>query len=545
MTLKSRGVRCEKLWKRKRKLNACITDSSIYFFVVALVAGISVFFEIMGSTRSGWELSRKLRSASFAAVLLRPISFFDQDANGAGSLVSRVSDGPEKIQGLFGVTLGAATKAFITIFGGIIVGLAYAPLLALVGIATVPLVFSAGYIRLRVVVMAAMRTQELHRSSAQLATEAVGAVKTVAALTRERDVLARYAANLRGASNKSNHTSLRSSALYAASQSMQFFSIALVFYVGARFVSDGRYGTQSFFIGVTSVVLAAVNGGAVFAFVPDAAQASAAARSVFGLIDDGKRYAVAKTGPSEKHIGGHIELKDVHFAYASDPTPVLRGLDIDVPAGSFVALVGPSGCGKSTVLQLLERFYSPSSGSISLDGAEISTLNVAEYRSHIAFVQQEPVLYSGTLRFNISLGATDPSSVTDDAILKACEDANIAEFILSLPDGLDTDIGEHGTQLSGGQRQRVAIARALLRNPRILLLDEATAALDSASERAVQAALDAARAGRTVIAIAHRLSSIQHADMIYVLNGGVVVEKGSHEQLMALTGDYVSSTRRR
>jgi len=418
--------------------------------------------------------------------------------------------------------------------GGIIVGFCYAPLIALVSLATVPLVFSAGYIRLRVVVMAAVPTQALHQESAQMATEAVRSIKTVASLTRENDLGKKYAAMLGGAAARSTKTSLRSNALYASSQAMSFLAIALVFYVGARFVADGRYNTQTFFIGLTAVVMGAVNAGSVFGFVPDASQASAAAHSVFELID----YKIdSDDGAAVTAIEGQLALNSVSFSYPSSG-PVLKQLSLDIPAGSFVAIVGQSGCGKSTVFQLLERFYKPDSGTITLDGVDISTLNTASYRSHLAIVSQEPILYSGTIRSNIALGAT--TAVTDDDIMAAAESANIADFIRSLPDGLDTDLGDHGTQLSGGQRQRVAIARALIRNPRILLLDEATAALDSASERAIQASLEAARSGRTVVAIAHRLSTIQHADIIYVMAGGVVVETGTHQELMAKQGEYVS-----
>ncbi|KLT43566.1 P-loop containing nucleoside triphosphate hydrolase protein [Cutaneotrichosporon oleaginosum] len=515
------------------EIKGALETKAIFFFVVALVAGLSVACEILGSQRSGWELSRKLRSAAFSATLRRPIAWFDGE--NSGGLVARISDGPEKIQGLFGVTLGAALKAFVTIIGGCIVGLAYAPLLALVGIATVPLVFSAGYIRLRVVVLAAVRVQAVHQASAQMATEAVGALKTVVALRREVDVRTRYSAALEKAAARSTHTSLRSNALYAASQAMSFLSIALVFYVGARFVADGRYDTQRFFTGLTAVVLAAVNSGSVFGFVPDAGQASAAAKSVFGLIDG----APPPLPPTDEAVApGHLRLDSVSFAYPTNPAPVLRGLSLDVPPGAFVALVGHSGCGKSTVLALLERFYAPDGGSITLGGRDIATLDLTAYRAIMAIVSQEPVLYSGTLRFNMSLGASDPDAVSDESVWAAAEGANIAEFIRSLPEGLDTDIGDHGAQLSGGQRQRVAIARALLRNPSILLLDEATAALDSASERAVQAALEAARRGRSVIAVAHRLSTIQHADLIYVMKAGTVVEKGTHAELMALKGEY-------
>jgi len=210
-----------------------------------------------------------------------------------------------------------------------------------------------------------------------------------------------------------------------------------------------------------------------------------------------------------------------------------------VKPGTYVALVGASGCGKSTVIQLVERFYDPLSGNITIDGQSISELNVQEYRKNLALVSQEPTLYAGTIRFNVLLGATKPTSeVTQEELEQACRDANILDFIQGLPDGFETDVGGKGSQLSGGQKQRIAIARALLRNPKVLLLDEATSALDSNSEKVVQAALDKAAKGRTTIAIAHRLSTIQNADCIYFIKDGTVSESGTHDELIARRGGY-------
>lgn len=216
-------------------------------------------------------------------------------------------------------------------------------------------------------------------------------------------------------------------------------------------------------------------------------------------------------------------------------------MTLDIPAGKYVALVGPSGCGKSTTIQLLERFYDPQSGTVTIDGVDIREMNVQSLRSQMALVSQEPTLYAGTVRFNILLGAAKPmDEVTEEEVVQACKEANIYEFIMSLPDGFDTEVGGKGSQLSGGQKQRIAIARALVRNPKILLLDEATAALDSTSEKVVQAALDNASKGRTVIAIAHRLSTIQRADIIYYISEGAVAEMGTHAELIARKGAYVS-----
>lgn len=235
---------------------------------------------------------------------------------------------------------------------------------------------------------------------------------------------------------------------------------------------------------------------------------------------------------------GHIEFRDVHFRYPTRPEqPVLRGLNLHVSPGQYIALVGASGCGKSTTIALLERFYDPLVGGIFVDGKEISSLNINDYRSYIALVSQEPTLYQGTIRENILLGGNRPD-VPDSEVEFACREANIYDFIMSLPEGFSTIVGSKGSLLSGGQKQRIAIARALLRDPKILLLDEATSALDSESEHVVQAALDKAAKGRTTIAVAHRLSTIQKADIIYVFDQGVIVENGTHNELMKKGGRY-------
>jgi ATP-binding cassette subfamily B (MDR/TAP) protein 1 len=246
----------------------------------------------------------------------------------------------------------------------------------------------------------------------------------------------------------------------------------------------------------------------------------------------------SEDGATLSNVEGTIEFRDVHFRYPTRPEqPVLRGINLSVKPGQYIALVGASGCGKSTTIALLERFYDPLVGGIYIDGKEISSLNINDYRSYIALVSQEPTLYQGTIRENVLLGA-DRQDVPDEAIEHACREANIYDFIMSLPDGFSTIVGSKGSMLSGGQKQRVAIARALLRDPKVLLLDEATSALDSESEHVVQAALDKAAKGRTTIAVAHRLSTIQKADIIYVFDQGRIVEQGTHHDLMQKGGRY-------
>jgi ATP-binding cassette subfamily B (MDR/TAP) protein 1 len=218
---------------------------------------------------------------------------------------------------------------------------------------------------------------------------------------------------------------------------------------------------------------------------------------------------------------------------------VLKDISLTIPPGIFAAFVGPSGCGKSTMINLLERFFDPTSGSITFASHPISSYSPHLYRQNISLVQQEPTLYSGSIFENVAIGLE--GEATEHQIVAACRQANAMEFIDSLPEGLQTLCGNNGTQLSGGQKQRIAIARALVRDPKVLLLDEATSALDTASERIVQEALEGVRkegTGRTTVAVAHRLSTIKDADVIFVFGEGRVVEWGSHEELVGRKGRY-------
>ncbi len=231
-----------------------------------------------------------------------------------------------------------------------------------------------------------------------------------------------------------------------------------------------------------------------------------------------------------------VQLKDVTFAYPSRPDiKVMENFSLDIEVGKTYALVGPSGCGKSTIIQLIQRFYDPAFGEVLVGGRDVRTLNTRWLRQHIGVVSQEPVLFDTTIAENIRYGK---EGATEEEIQAAAVQANAHSFISQLPDKYNTLVGEAGTQLSGGQKQRIAIARALIRDPKILLLDEATSALDTESESVVQQALDSARAGRTTIVVAHRLSTIQNADVIASISNGKIVEKGTHDELMQKEGLY-------
>ncbi|ORX41151.1 multidrug resistance protein 1 [Kockovaella imperatae] len=520
-----------------------LTVKARYYFITAILAASAITVQISCFARAGWDLTAKLRGTQFSSVLRHDIEWFDEEKNSTGAVTSDIADTPQRIQGLFGSTMGTILQSLTTLIGGCIIGLCYGPLLALIGIACIPILVSGGFFRLHVVVLKEQKTRKIHASSAHLASEAAGAVRTVASLTREDDVDRIYSTALKGPLKVAVQGSIKSQLLYGASQGISFCIIALVFYVGSLWIISGRYDTAHFFTVLTAVIFASIQAGNVFNFVPDASKANGAAANYFRLVDNVPEIdALSPEGiqldPTQ--VQGHIRIEGVHFRYPSRPgVRVLRDLSLDVPPGTYVALVGASGCGKSTTTQMIERFYDPLIGKVTLDGVDIREINVASYRSQLALVSQEPTLYAGTVRFNICLGANKPmEEVTDEELFAAAKNANIYDFVMSLPDGFDTEVGGKGSQLSGGQKQRIAIARALIRNPKVLLLDEATSALDSQSERVVQDALDKAAKGRTTIAIAHRLSTIQKADIIYCFADGKVKEKGTHSELLALKGSY-------
>jgi len=511
---------------------------ALMFFVLAL--GVGGAYALMGSmfTSITHHINAYYRLEYFENVLRQGIPFFDAEGNSAGSLTAQLNTHPAALQELLGPSTGLMLISTVSIIGCCILSLCVGWKLALVCIcAALPFLFSAGLIRIRIEVGFAKDTAEVFEESAQFASEAVGAFRTVSSLIMEQSIRNRYDVLLKGHVRKSFRRSAFASVIFSASESMNLLATALCFWYGCRLMADKELSMYEFFVIYIAIIQGGENAGQFFGFTENIAQAAEAANRILG-----KRERNPPPPGSPMPEGGSgcgVVFKDVNFKYPTRDTPIFQNLNLKIPAGSFAAFVGASGCGKTTTISLLERFYDPSSGRIEVDGEDITKLDVTSYRNSVSLVAQEPTLYAGTIAENVRLGATTTSPPpTDEEIIQACKDAYIHEFIVSLPDGYQTIVGAKGMGLSGGQKQRVAIARALVRKPRMLLLDEATASLDSESERFVQKAFDRARVGRTVVAVAHRLSTVQAADVIFVFDEGRVVESGTHGELVKARGVY-------
>ncbi|KAK9490537.1 P-loop containing nucleoside triphosphate hydrolase protein [Lipomyces doorenjongii] len=485
------------------------------------------------------RLIRRIRYQMFRRFLRQDIAFFDLDENTTGTLTMSLAREAQSIDGLSGATFGQIMNSIVNVISSATLAIIVAWNLGLVCVACVPLMVLSGFFRFWVIAKFEETVKKSHEASASYACEAASAIKTVISLTREDDVCEHYHDALHAQTLKSRVASRKSAILYAVAQGMQYFITALAFWYGGNLLRIRQYGLLEFYIAYMAVIFGAQGAGIVFSFASDMGKARLAAINVKKLFDRVPEIDAWSTeGTKPENVEGNIEFKDVVFRYPTRPqVRVLNSLNLRIKKGEYVALVGASGCGKSTTIGLIESFYRPNGGQVLLDGVDIRDLNLNEYRSHIALVSQEPTLYAGSIRDNVKLGSPD-ENVSDEVMIAVCKQANIHDFIMSLPDGYDTLVGSKGTLLSGGQKQRVAIARALIREPKILLLDEATSALDSESEKVVQAALDEAAKGRTTIAVAHRLSTIQNADVIFVFDQGVVVEQGSHQELLGKRGKY-------
>ncbi|KXH45966.1 ABC transporter [Colletotrichum simmondsii] len=513
---------------------------------LALAGGVGLAYVAQGwvGLRLQYFVSAEYKRQYLTDMLHQKISFFDQDKNSHGALSARVSGDAKLLEELLGLNLAMLLSGVFTVLGCVIIALIFGWKLGLVAMfITMPIMLGAGLWKYRHEVQFDKMNMAVFGESSQFATEAIGAIRTVSSLGMESTINARYEKLLNGHILEARRKAQWTAALYGFADSVSLGCQALVFYYGGRLLATGEYSMEAFFVCFMAIIQGAEAASQTLAVAPSAAQAAAAADRILDVresADVGQSATRGVEDIAESEGGVRIELQDVHFKYPTRDVVVFEGLNLTIEKGQYAAFVGPSGCGKTTIISLLERFYdlNRNHGSIFCNGVDINELDVYDYRRNLSLVPQEPIMFRGTVRDNILFGIDDPSSISDERIHEVCIDAFIHDFIISLPEGYDTDVGAKGVSMSGGQKQRIAIARALIREPKLLLLDEATSALDSESEKIVQAAFERARDGRTVVAVAHRLSTIQNADVIFVFSEGRVVEKGSHGELIRKQGVY-------
>ncbi|KAM8967104.1 ATP-binding cassette sub-family B member 5-like [Pelodytes ibericus] len=516
-----------------------VNSYSIIVILIGVMSFFSYFTQGFMFGRSGEVLTMRLRQMAFQSMLHQDISWFDDKRNSTGALTTRLATDASQIQTATGSRLGLIAENMSTLVLCILISFGFGWEMSLLILAMSPILVATGLLETRALVGFANRDKKQLQHAGKIATEAVDNIRTVVSLTSEKAFEDMYSECL----EKSYRNSQRKAQIYgicfAFSQSFIFFTYAICYRFGAYMIEVGRMTQEDVFLVFSMLAYGAISIGQTLSFAPDYAKAKSSASHIFQLFESEPTIdSFSHQGQKPDTFQGHLEFRKVCFNYPSrSEVPVIQELSLKIQSGQTVALVGTSGCGKSTSVQLLQRFYDPLEGEVLFDNVDAKNLNIQWLRSQIGIVSQEPVLFDCSIAENIAYG-DNSRTVSTDEIQRAAKAANIHSFIEELPEKYDTRVGGKGTQLSGGQKQRIAIARALIRAPKLLLLDEATSALDNESEKIVQQALDQAREGRTCIMIAHRLSTVQNADIIVVMKNGKIIELGNHQELLAHRAAY-------
>ncbi|CAL9138668.1 unnamed protein product [Musa acuminata var. zebrina] len=490
---------------------------------------------------AGGKLIERVRFLSFERLVHQEIGWFDKPSNTSGQIGARLSADASTVRKLVGDSLSLVVQNIATCIAGLVIALLANWKLGLIVLVLLPLLSLQEYAQIKFLRGFSEDAKKMYEEASQVASDAVASIRTVASFCGEQNVMDAYLRKCEAPMRNGERQGIISGLGYSFSFIALYCTYALCFYIGARFVHDAQANFAQVFRVFFALTLAALGVSQSSTAASDINNARDSARSIFAILDrQSKIDSSTDEGEVLQNVRGDIKFHHVSFRYPSRPhVQIFRDLCLSMPAGKTVALVGESGSGKSTVIALLERFYDPEAGTISLDGMDIAKLKVSWVRQQMGLVSQEPVLFNGTIRTNIEYGKQGPAS--EEELVAAAEAAGAHRFISGLPQGYDTSVGERGVQLSGGQKQRIAIARAVLKDPRVLLLDEATSALDAESERVVQEALDRVMVGRTAVIVAHRLSTIRGAETIAVVKNGVVAERGRHDTLMGIqNGIYAS-----
>uniref|UniRef100_A0A803VJC5 Bile salt export pump n=1 Tax=Ficedula albicollis TaxID=59894 RepID=A0A803VJC5_FICAL len=516
-----------------------INGVCVLFVLVGVVSFFTQFLQGYTFAKSGELLTRRLRKIGFQAMLGQDIGWFDDRKNSPGALTTRLATDASQVQGATGSQIGMIVNSFTNIGVAMIIAFYFSWKLSLVIMCFLPFLALSGAVQAKMLTGFASQDKKALEATGRIASEALSNIRTVAGIGKEKMFINNFEKHLdmpyRAAIKKAHVYGL----CFGFAQSIVFIANSVSYRYGGFLVDHEGLHYSFVFRVISAIVTSGTALGRASSYTPNYAKAKTSAARFFQLVDRIPKISVySEKGEKWDDFKGSIEFLNCKFTYPSRPDiQVLKGLSISVKPGQTLAFVGSSGCGKSTSVQLLERFYDPEKGSVLIDGHDSKNVNVQFLRSKIGIVSQEPVLFDCSIADNIKYGSTTKEA-TMEKVIEAAQKAQLHDFVMSLPNKYETNVGAQGSQLSRGQKQRIAIARAIIRDPKILLLDEATSALDTESEKTVQAALDKAREGRTCIVIAHRLSTIQNADIIAVMSQGLIIERGTHDELMAMEGAY-------
>ncbi|HUR30509.1 MAG TPA: ABC transporter transmembrane domain-containing protein [Saprospiraceae bacterium] len=508
------------------KLGLTLNQIGLILIAILVLQGIMSYLRVIWFAVVSEKGMADVRSSIYQKLIGLPVFFFEK--NRVGDLTSRISEDVNRLSMVFSTTLAELIRQVLILITGVIFLLVTTPKLSLTMLGTFPVIVVGAMFFGRFVRKLSRSRQKSLANTNTVVEETLQNINTVKAFTNETLEYNRYK-NEMGDVVKTSLQLAKYRAIFASFIIIVLFgAIFFILWYGATMVQDNIMTTGQL---VTFIAYTAIIGGSIGSlgnFYTEIVTALGGTERIREILNETTEVNVPLMVNKPK-VKGHIHFDNVYFEYPSRPEmPVLRGINMDIQPGEKIALVGQSGSGKSTIAALLMRLYPWQRGMITLDGHDISQMDLSSYRSVFALVPQEVLLFGGTIRENILYG--NPSA-SEEELLNAARISNSLEFIQSFPDGFQTIVGERGIKLSGGQRQRVAIARAVLRNPDILILDEATSSLDAESEKVVQEALERLLEGRTAIIIAHRLATIRNVDCIYVLEDGKIIEKGTHDEL--------------
>jgi ABC-type multidrug transport system fused ATPase/permease subunit len=493
-----------------------------FLFVLQGVAGSLRYYFF---TLSGEKIVLHLRQKLYAKIVSQDVPFFD--VHRTGDLMSQLSSDCGVLQNTVSVNLSMGLRFFAQVLGGLAFMFYTSWKLSLIMVLLIPFVGLLTFFYGKKIRQSSQQFQQTLSVSSIVAEETLSGIKTVKAFVQEQRELSRYAHSLTSALEMAKRKVKGIAFFMTYAMILGFASISFILWFGGQEVIGQRLSLGDLTQFLLYLMIVAIGVGSLGNLWGDIMAGVGASKRIFELLEIPE--AMKQKGIIPTQFVGHVELSHVSFAYPTRPTEsVLSNIHFSIPAGKTAALVGLSGSGKSTIAQLILQFYQLSSGRILFDQLDSTNLDVAWLRDQIGLVSQNPLLVSATIEENIRYARPQ---ATDQEIYEAAKAANCLEFIERFPEGFKTAVGERGMQLSGGQNQRIAIARAILKSPKILILDEATSNLDTASETLVQEALDRFMKGRTTLIIAHRLSTVVHADQIFVLDQGRIVQTGTHKDL--------------